>query len=346
MKKFKNILITIMLITISTIVIGCNKEPKEALKDSNVTQNILEVVKDKYYIDILTEEDNEVNPLAMIYYFKDDEIIIENLANNGEKISKFEHINTEIKDNSIKYTIEEIYDGEKMKSYAKFILYDNKLQFESTWSKLKEIKLLHKEECEKIIIKSFDNLTEEFSKKFNLEIGELDKNLIDNTETQEKIGDQSAESLVRQLLNDDNWATNGIVVIDSKEYYAVEESSVGADFRYLVDVYTAEVFVEIADKMGTLIPFEESKSNNNKINQISEFTVEDAIDILQANGYFSGRDYEYVKGNCLSRDISTNEIICEENKGIKYYSFWIDHVATDVLENGSILTAVDDWWYE
>lgn len=83
--------------------------------------------------------------------------------------------------------------------------------------------------------------------------------------------------------------------------------------------------------------------NNFESKKVKGFTVYDAIDILQDNGYFLGRDYEYVKGNCLSRDISTGEIICEENQGIKYYSFWIDHTATNVLENGSIFTAIDEW---
>lgn len=40
--------------------------------------------------------------------------------------------------------------------------------------------------------------------------------------------EQSAENLVRKLLDDEYWFTNRIMVIDSKEYYVVEETSIGA----------------------------------------------------------------------------------------------------------------------
>ena len=359
----------------SLLIIGCSSVKTDS-KEVNESKGILDMVQDKYYISLPEEYENGAIHYGIICYFNGEKIEMAFLPGDVNEYDQSTNISTEVKENLVKYKLEtssnttRTPEGPVEKSECYFEIKkddNNKLMVNSPWTPSRELKLLGKEECTKMINDNFsfikmEYFTEEFNKKFKLNIDGLSGNSdSDNKKNsaKEKIGAEEAQRVVRKLLNEDCWATNGIAYVNSKEYYAVEETEVGTDFRYLVDVYNKyEVFVQVSDNMSKLIPFTESKPGtdvegiiNNKDNsdsessnsdtQSSDFGIDDAIKILKDNGYFQSRDYEYIKGTCLSRDPSTGEITSDIENGMRYYCFLIDKVATDVYEDGSIKTAID-----
>ena len=370
MKKYKIKVIIMMICILSIFTIGCSKvgvEPKEE-SESN---SILNMVQDKYHISLPQKSEDGRVIWGIICYFKDENINISFLGDAGYH-KKFTKVSTEIEKDYIEYEVEfEVPKNnndseiEKSNGYFRIIKDENdELSLKSSWSTLNgELNLVDREECTKIIYDNFEYLemkdvSEEFNKQFNLDIEglkEISSNKDNENNNKEKIGSEEAQRVVRKLLNDDCWATNGTVFVNSKEYYAVEETEVGADFRYLVDVYDKlEVFVQMADNMNNLIPFTESRpgtdieyiingeyDNSNSTTQSSSFTIDDAIKILKDNGYYQSRDNQYIKDNFIMRDIETGETMSEDENGMKYYTFLIDRTATDVYENGTIKTAID-----
>ena len=371
MKKYKIKSIIILACMLSIFIIGCSKVGVDSKKD-NEASSIPNMVQDKYYISLKQNNEDDRVILGAICYFEGRDIKISFIGESGYYKS-FTNFGTKVEDDYIEYEFE--LDNNKIndeKSNGYFRINkdkNNKLSLESTWSTLNgELNLVDREECSKIIYDNFEYLEmndvpEEFNKEFNLDIEGLKEissnNEEDNNNSKEKIGPQEAQRVVRKLLNEDCWATNGTVFVNSKEYYAVEETEVGTDFRYLVDVYNKlEVFVQVANDMNNLIPFEESKpgkdiesiingednntdENNNSTNQSSSFTIEDAIKILRDEGYYKGRDDDYIKGDCVSRDIETGKFISDVKDGMRYYAFLVDRTATSVFENGQIKTAID-----
>ena len=374
MRKYKIRVIIMMICILSIFTMGCSKvgvEPKEE-SESN---SILNMVQDKYHISLPQKSEDGSVIWGIICYFKDENINISFLGDAGYH-KKFTKVSTEIEKDYIEYEVEfEVPKNnndskiEKSNGYFRIIKDENdELSLKSSWSTLNgALNLVDREECTKIIYDNFEYLemkdvSEEFNKQFNLDIEglkEISSNKDNENNNKEKIGSEEAQRVVRKLLNEDCWATNGTVFVNSREFYAVEETEVGADFRYLVDVYNKlEVFVQMADNMNNLIPFTESRpgtdiegiingeydnsnENSNSTTQSSSFTIDDAIKILKDNGYYQSRDNQYIKDNFIMRDIETGETMSEDENGMKYYTFLIDRTATDVYENGAIKTAID-----
>lgn len=376
MRNLKMKVVAIMTCICCIFIMGCSKGDIVS-KDVSTPNSILDMIQGKYYISLPHESEDGSTTLGMICYFKDESIQMSFLPGNSDGSEEFIHISTEVEKDFVKYKIEENFityrendgsESEKPEGYFKIIKDENnKLTFKCTWLLPGELKLIDKEECTKIIYENFsfmrmEKFTSEFNKKFNLDIeglSEISSNDDKYNSTKEKIGEEEAQRIVRKLLNEDCWETNGTTFVNAKEYYVVEDTEVGMDFRYLVDVYNKlEVFVQSADNMDKLIPFVESKpgtdiegiingkhdnnsENSNSDVQVSSFTIDDAIRILKENGYYQSRDNQYIKDNFIMRDIETGETMSEDENGMKYYTFLIDRTATDVYEDGSIKTAID-----
>ena len=331
MRNLKRKILSIMICICTIFTIGCGKEETQ-LEDTSVKNNILELVQDKYFINLPSRAENGGIICGMICYFKDDTIQMSYVPGRTNEDEKFTHIDTEVGDNFIKYNIEENFLN-NAKGYFKITKGENgELTFKCTWQSEGELKLLDREECIKVINDNFQEMrmqdfTQSFYKEFNLNIEDLKgSSNEENKESveKEKIGAQKAQSVVRQLLNDDCWATNGTTFVNSKEYYAVEDTEIGMDFRYLVDVYDEKkVFVQSADNMNKLIPFEESRSSMNA--QVESFSKEDALN--QAIGRFGAVGYGEVEAG---HELTTTgyKVVSDlkvEN-GVKYYSIEVSQV--------------------
>lgn len=187
MKKMK---LKLMLFTIcisAMFVIGCSNN-QDGDKDTSINNSILDIVQDKYYINLPKEKEDGSTILGMICYFNDERVELSFLPIDDFNNDEFKYVSTEIGEDFVKYNIEEDFitytaedgsEAQRPEGYFKITKDENNnLTLESPWLSTSNFNLIDKEECTKIINDKFslikvEDFIEEFNQKFNLKIEAL-----------------------------------------------------------------------------------------------------------------------------------------------------------------------------
>lgn len=140
----------------------------------------------------------------------------------------------------------------------------------------------------------------------------------------QKISVEEASTILYDKLNGTDlwWEHRG----ENDDYYIFEETTVGADFRYLVNVYTGELFYELADAIGEIIPYE----GDNDVLQVGPKDIKLVNDIKpklknregieQVKSEISSKVQGIIKkyGYEISDATETNELVIVDSEYEKY----------------------------
>ena len=189
----KNFLILILTI-LSMMVVGCSKEAVESTENntkSGSNENIIDMVNDKYYIEMPQKNEKNGNIIVgTIFYFNGESLVVEHIPYE-ENFITFKHTDTKVENNSIIYTVDRTYDGETIDLLFKITKDKNdKLKFTWASTEPKDLKLINKDEFIKVIKENYSDFiintfAQSFSKKFNLDVEELSSNSKDDNSNEE-----------------------------------------------------------------------------------------------------------------------------------------------------------------